>query len=67
MKGKKKPGAIIVNGERYPATVLQAIEHDEDGTPRTFRLLHDDESVHLDGGEKFWVVFAPPAMSRRRN
>lgn len=65
--GKKKPGAIVINGERWPVAVLVVTEFDPDGSPRAFRLLRDDESVHIEGGENFWTVYAPPNMTKRRN
>ncbi len=51
----------------YRATVLQITERDPDGTPRAFRLLRDDESVHLQGGEAFEVVFARADLQERRH
>lgn len=57
---------LEVNGKLYRATVLQVQERDPDGSPRTFRLLREDESVDVTSGkEAFWVVFAPPEMSQR--
>ena len=67
MAKSSKPGAIIVGGERWGATVLQVVDRDPDGSPRTLRLLRDDESVKVEGGEEFFVVYASPALRKRKN
>lgn len=60
-----------IQGSVYRATVLQVMERDNDGTPRTFRLLRDDESVNLEetpeGQRAFEVVFARVDLQRRRH
>ena len=60
-----------IQGTVYRATVLQVIECDNDGTPRTFRLLRDDESVDLtetpEEQRAFEVVFARADLQRRLN
>jgi len=56
---KHKPRWIQTGGEKFISTVLQVIEKDELGRPKTFRLLRDDETVNLEGGEQFFVVYAP--------
>lgn len=53
-----KPGRIILGGEAHVATVFQVIGWDDDGSPREFRLLRDDERVTLNGDEQFYVVYA---------
>jgi len=53
-----QPGAIDVAGERHVATVLHVIERDEQGRPTTCRILRDDESIKIEGGEQFLVVYA---------
>lgn len=60
----KKPGAIIVAGERWTPAVLQVVDRDDNGAPRTFRAMRHDESVHIEGGEAFFVVYASPAFHR---
>ena len=62
MKKPQLPGKIRLHGELYQATVLQLVEADEDGTPRVLRVLRDHEAVHLEGGERFFVVFATDAI-----
>ncbi len=67
MAKRKLPATVAICGEKHAATVLQVVESDEDGTPRVLRLLRDDERVNLQGGEQFWVVYAPAAMTKRRD
>lgn len=65
MSNKKpvRPTKIqLPGGLKFHAVVLQTVERDEDGSPRLFRLLRDDESVHLEGGEEFWVVYGHEAL-----
>ena len=64
MSEKKKK--ILVGRDVYHACVLQVIEEDPDGSPRVLRVLRDDETVRLEGGEKFHIVFALPGLSRRK-
>jgi hypothetical protein len=46
--------------------VLRTITRDDFGRPRTFEVLYDEETVHLKGGEHFWVLFAPDAMFKTK-
>lgn len=64
---RSKPGSTSIGGEIHVATVLQVTEFDDDGSPRSFRLMRDDERVRIEGGENFWVVYAPREMSARKN
>ncbi len=57
MSKSKRPVRIVVQGEHYVAAVLKVTERDSSG-PRTFRLLRDDETTTVEGGEEFWVVYA---------
>ncbi len=65
-KKDPKPTTIqLPHGVKFHAVVLQVVEEDPDGSPRTFRLLRDDESVKLEGGEKFWVVYGPEELKKK--
>lgn len=64
---KQLPNTIEVRGERFTATVLQVMTIEVDGSPRTLKLLHDDETVDVKGGEQFFIVYASDALRRRRN
>lgn len=56
---KKKPSVITVaGGEKFRATVLKVITRDEDGSPRTFEILREDERTKVSEGLEFWVVYA---------
>jgi hypothetical protein len=67
----KAPTAIVVAGERWPIHVLHVIGWDEDGNPREFRIVRDDEKATLTGGEDptkntFFVIYGPPGMTPPR-
>lgn len=69
MPKQKRPGAIIVAGERWPTHVLRVVERDSDGNPRTFRVLRDDETAELSddpGQNMFFVIYGPPGMTPPR-
>ncbi len=65
MRGMVKIGNLEINGEVYRPLVLQVIESDGRGA-RTFRRLHEDESVKVEDGMSFWVVFAKDEMLKER-
>jgi hypothetical protein len=72
---KKKPGAIIVAGERWPVHLLRVVDRDPDGAPRTLVVCRDDEAIKVDGttglvndGENvFFTVYGHPGLSTRNN
>lgn len=57
-KVKMKPGKLVINGEPYPATVLFITGRDKLGRPKEARFLYDEESMNIQGGEEFLVVYA---------
>lgn len=62
----KSPKPRVINlpqGVKFYPVVLQVTETDESGAPRVFRLLRDDESVSIEGGEEFFVVYGPKVLS----
>ena len=64
----KRPTMIqVAGGKKFYAAVLQVIEKHPDGTPKICSVMKDDESVHIDGGEEFWVVYGPKEMITRRS
>ena len=55
-----------IAGKEFVPTVLHVVEKHSDGSPKRFELVRHDESVDVRSGtEQFWIVYAPPAMSRR--
>lgn len=48
----------------YVPVVLKVIKSDSDG-PRLFEMVRHDETVHLQGGEHFWIVYGPEELARR--
>lgn len=64
-----RDGVARIGEEVFRQTVLQVMERDPDGTPRTFRLLREDESVDLEKTPEhqraFEIVFARADMQRR--
>lgn len=73
MRKKARRTEVVrdADGKPYRPTVLQVIERDEDGTPRVFRLLRDDEEVDLKSTppsqRAFEVVFAREDLQKRYN
>lgn len=59
-----KPSVIQLPGNvKFYPVVLQVIDRDDDGRPRTFQVLRDDEKVKLVGGEEFFVVYGVKELS----
>ena len=53
-----KPHTIeLPDGTTYRPLVLQVVESDGKG-PRVFRRLNEDESVKVQDGMEFWIVYA---------
>jgi len=48
-----------IRGEEYVTKVLLVKGRHKDGRPRECVFIDDDESVKLEGGEEFIVVFVP--------
>lgn len=55
-----------IRGKNYRPTIFKVLTSDGEG-PRTFELVRDDEVVHLEGGEQFWIVYALEDVLRRRS
>lgn len=49
-------------GEKYAATVMQVMERDPDGKPRTLRLLYPEEKVSTLNEPEFIVGFVKPKV-----
>lgn len=66
-----KGDVLTHQGQHYHATVLRVLTSDIDGTPRTFELVRDDETVDLTTlpyrRREFWVMFAPVELQTRRH
>lgn len=57
-----KPAKIeLPDGSTYRPMVLQVVESDAFG-PRVFRRLREEESVKVEEGMAFWVVYAQDAV-----
>lgn len=66
--GRKRPSVIqVAGGVKFHAAVLHVIEKHPDGTPKIVEVMKDDDSIHLEGGEEFWVVYGPQRMITRRS
>lgn len=53
-----KPGKLTMpNGDKYRPTVLLITSRTPNGLPHECRIIHDDETVQLKGGEEFAVVY----------
>lgn len=59
---RKPPDATWIAGKKHKHVVFQITEVDELGRPLLMRLLRDEESVHLEGGEKFMTAYVPAHM-----
>jgi len=63
------PKGITVEGDAYNLRVLQVLEKNEFGKPSVVRILRDEDTVHLKGGEEFVTAFvhasadAPPTAT----
>lgn len=55
-KGAKAP-RVFVRGEEYLPLVLLVTARDPLGRPHECRVVHEEQSVHLEGGEEFLIVF----------
>lgn len=53
-----------VRGERYVPAVFQIMSKDEFGRPKNCTMVHEEESVHLDGGEEFMVGFVKDVFAK---
>lgn len=57
---------LVINNQQYEAVVLLIRSHDEFGRPREATTLYDEESVNIEGGEEFMIVFAPSSVVQRK-
>lgn len=57
MTRSTKPERIRIAGEWYRATLCQITTSTGGGRPLTLRVLRDDETVELQGGERFLIVY----------
>jgi hypothetical protein len=51
------PRTKTVRGEVYVAAVFQILSKDDLGRPKDTKMIHEEETVHLEGGEEFMVGF----------
>lgn len=68
MSDRKLASVIqVAGGKRYKLVVLKVIVRDDDGSPRAFELLRDDESTKVEGGEHFWTCYVPEKLLARKD
>lgn len=50
---------IPIEGQEviYRAVATRIDEWDEIGRPRTLRVVHDDETIRIQGGDQFLIVY----------
>lgn len=58
------PRTKTVRGEVYNAAVFQILSKDELGRPKNVLMVHEEESVKLEGGEEFMVGFVLEAFTK---
>lgn len=58
------PGTKTVRGEVYVAAVFQILTKDALGRPKDTRMVHEEETVHLEGGEEFMVGYVPQIFTK---
>lgn len=61
------PETAKAEGVELRAAVLQCMSRDAAGRPRELRLIQPDETVELQGGEAFFVVYAPDVLFQGEN
>jgi hypothetical protein len=59
---RKPPDTMWIGGIKHKLVVFQITESDELGRPLVMRILKDEESVHLEGGEKFMTGYVRAHM-----
>jgi hypothetical protein len=64
---RKLPPSASIGGILHKAAVLQVVDRHADGSPRHVRVMKDDETAIVEGGEEFFVVFAIPQLTARRS
>lgn len=73
MNKKKKSQEVVrdSSGRAFRPVVLQVVGRDDDGTPRLFRLLRDDEEINLEETppehRAFEIVYAREGVLLRHN
>ena len=51
------PRTKTVRGQIYNASVFQILTKDALGRPKDTRMIHEEETVNLEGGEEFMVGY----------
>ena len=62
----KKPITIRIGGQVYRALTMLVEEEDAARRPVKLRVIGDEETVHLKGGEKFLIVYVVDTVLRGR-
>ena len=52
-----------VRGEKYAIVVLHVLKKDEFDRPLECRILYDEETIQIKGGEEFVTVAMPAHMT----
>ena len=62
------PNSIkTADGQVFTTTVLKVLTRDDDGSPRTFQLLRDDESTEVAEGDAFEIVYSRRELHEKKN
>lgn len=62
----KKQDTAKFKGEIYKIVVMHITKKTADGRPREARMVYDDETVDLEGGEEFMTVFVPAVLLKKK-
>jgi len=60
------PRTKTVRGEVYVAAVFQILSKDAFGRPKDTKMIHDEETVNIEGGEEFMVGFVLKTFTEHR-
>lgn len=64
-KGQKPPERIMVGDKFFKLSVMMIHSKNADGSPGLCKLIPDDQSVDLAGGEEFMTVYVPEVMFKK--
>ena len=61
-KKRNRPKTIILpDGTRLKATVMLINTYDRE-RPKNVTIIHDEQKIHLAGGEHFLIAYVPENM-----
>lgn len=65
-KDNKPKEIFIPSAGKYRAAVLLVNTKDEHGRPKLCTFLHEEQSIHLAGGEEFVIVYAGKSVYEKK-